>query len=335
MSDVTVQSTLGAMQIGITVAVFLFGAITLQFNSYAQHFTEDRLAIRFLAGTVWILEFAHTICITAEAYRGTILFYGNLTGYTWSPFMGVAILMGGLITMVVQCFFCFRVWRALPFPVRYVGVLCGIASSLRGVGSVYLGSRVIRARTLEEYRKANGWLIRGLLGSGAAIDIIIAIVLLYFLWKKRQTSMSTSTRILDYLVAYTIRTGLLTSVTSIIVLATFQSHPETFIWVGAYVVLAKLYTASLFSALNARRHLRDIVTEGTEALSSKALRKRFTQTELGGGPTITIQMNTTVNCDVDIENDLATRRKLKSEEDLDSSTDSFRDRRPLSNIGRQ
>jgi hypothetical protein len=84
-----------------------------------------------------------------------------------------------------------RVWKALLNPFRYIGAACGAAAFVRAIGSVYLGSRVIIAKTLAEYREANGWLIRALLISGTSIDVIIAASMLYFLLKKRNSGFST------------------------------------------------------------------------------------------------------------------------------------------------
>ncbi|RXW23429.1 hypothetical protein EST38_g2414 [Candolleomyces aberdarensis] len=248
MVAVTIANTLGAMQIGSTLAVFLFGIVTLQLDTYIQLFSDDKWFLKLTVATVWSLELAHTICVAAEAYRGTITFYGRIAAYQRYPLMGAATLLGGLITCVVQCFFCLRVWKALPNPLRYIGAVCGAAAIVRAIGSVFLGSRVIIAKTLAEYRQANGWLIRALLISGTSIDVIIAASMLYFLLKKRNSGFSTTTRLVDRLVAYTVRTGLLTSITAILVLVTFEVFPETFIWVGIYVFLAKLYSNSLLSA---------------------------------------------------------------------------------------
>lgn len=48
MVQVTVQNTLGAVQIGTTLAVFLFGLVTLQYHHYSQLFEDDRRAFKLL-----------------------------------------------------------------------------------------------------------------------------------------------------------------------------------------------------------------------------------------------------------------------------------------------
>jgi hypothetical protein len=66
-----------------------------------------------------------------------------------------------------------------------------VAAFARGVGGIFLGTRFMVSKTLAEYRIRYGWLIRTLLGSGAAIDVVIAISMLYFLLTKRKSGFAS------------------------------------------------------------------------------------------------------------------------------------------------
>lgn len=156
-----------------------------------------------------LLELLHTGCVCAEVYRGTIVYYGDMAGYSRYPYMGVATILSGIITMLVhvcpplftnrppfsqpsrQLFFALRVWKSLPSPFCYIGAFCATATIVRGAGGAFLGTQVIKAKTLAEYRTANGWLIATLLATGAAIDLIIAVSMLYWLISNRQKDMGT------------------------------------------------------------------------------------------------------------------------------------------------
>ncbi|KAJ2933507.1 hypothetical protein H1R20_g3601, partial [Candolleomyces eurysporus] len=309
MVAATLDNTLGAMQIGAMMAMFLFGILTMQFDTYFQLFTDDHLGPKIMVVIVWVLECAHTICSAAEAYRGTITYYGNIAGYQRFPLMGLATVLGALITVIAQCFFALRVWKAHTNPFRYIGAACGVASFVRAIAGIFLGTRFMVAKTLVEYRVRYGWLIRTLLGSGVAIDVVIAVSMLYFLLTKRKSGFTSTTRLVDRLLAYTVRTGLLTSVTAIIVLVTFVTIPDAYIWGGFYVFLAKLYSNSLFSALNERRRLRIIVSEGSSPeMDSRAVRKLTTGGRAGAysTPAITIEMKTTSVTAEDIDHEKGT-----------------------------
>ena len=55
MVQVTVQNTLGAVQLGTTLAVFLFGLVTLQYHYYLQRYEDDRRVFRLLVSDLWFL----------------------------------------------------------------------------------------------------------------------------------------------------------------------------------------------------------------------------------------------------------------------------------------
>ena len=118
----TLDNTFGALQIGVLIAVYLFGIVTLQCNIYASRFPDDRKIFKCLVRSyterisaaythppldiqvviVWLLELAHTISITYETYTATITYFGHPELYTQFAGFGVAMLTGGTLTMLVQ-----------------------------------------------------------------------------------------------------------------------------------------------------------------------------------------------------------------------------------------
>ncbi|KAF9451465.1 hypothetical protein P691DRAFT_757294 [Macrolepiota fuliginosa MF-IS2] len=282
MIAITLANTFGALEVGTLVAVFLFGIITLQAEFYFREFPEDN---RWLKGTVlmvWLLEVGHTIGICVEVYRTTILFAGHPLEYNNFTGLGSATLLGGVITMVVQSFFSHRLWRLLPNPFRYLGLLFIIVSVARCGFSTYLAHQAITATSLPEYTAKTSWLIRMLLSVGAAFDILIAVAMLYFFAKKRKGALQHTTRVVDRLLGLTIRTGLLTSITAVAVLICFQIAPHTYIWAGVYCCLAKLYSNSFLSALNERQELRKTMgTSGVVADNNSSDLDRLTRRKVG------------------------------------------------------
>ncbi|KAF8167296.1 hypothetical protein B0H34DRAFT_10093 [Crassisporium funariophilum] len=263
------NSTFGALQIGSLLSVFLFGIVSLQTHQYFTNFEQDKRLFKTLVIVIWLLELAHTIGVTYEVYRATIVFYGRLETVVRFPGLGVVTLLGGLITMLVQLFFSLRVWKVLPSPYRYIGLVCMVAAATRCIASIFLGCQAIIAPSITEYRIRWKWLITTLLTVGAAIDITIAVSMLYFLIKRRDSELNKGPRLIDRLVAYTIRTGLFTSVSAVAMVISFQLLPSTLIWLAMYTTLAKLYSNSLLSALNERRGLRIAVTGSSSAELSR------------------------------------------------------------------
>lgn len=250
------DTTLGAILIGSIVSMFFFGIVTLQAHQYFTSFPDDRWRMKALVGAVWILELAHTTVVGYTTYHTTITLYGEPQRVARLAELGIIIIIGGLITLCTQSFFALRLYTILPKPYYCIGALCIFFSAARYAGSLFLAYQVITTASVTLYQTQWKWLITTLLTGGAALDLFIAVSTFSYLLKKRKTVFQRSRRLIDYLIAYSIRTGLLTSVTAAVMLICFQLMPSNFVWVGIYIFLGKLYSNSLYSALNSRKKLR-------------------------------------------------------------------------------
>ncbi|EIW58226.1 uncharacterized protein TRAVEDRAFT_85367, partial [Trametes versicolor FP-101664 SS1] len=85
----------------------------------------------------------------------------------------------------------------------------------------------------------------------ASGDLIIAIAQCRVLWSLR-TGLRRSNMILRSLMAYSINTGLLTSLCALAALISFGCDHSNFIYFAFYFVLSKLYVNALLAQLNAR-----------------------------------------------------------------------------------
>ena len=59
----TMQNTFGALEIGVTASVFLFGFVTLQTHMYFQRFPEDRRVFKALVRTQLIFSMYSYLCV--------------------------------------------------------------------------------------------------------------------------------------------------------------------------------------------------------------------------------------------------------------------------------
>ncbi|KAF4622248.1 hypothetical protein D9613_009607 [Agrocybe pediades] len=92
--------------------------------------------------------------------------------------------------------------------------------------------------------------------AAVASDSLVAISLCSLLFWSR-TGIKRTDSILTILMAFTINTGLLTSICAMACLITYAIWPQRFIFMGLYFALSKLYVNSLLASLNARRSLRN------------------------------------------------------------------------------
>ncbi|KAJ3508100.1 hypothetical protein NLJ89_g5939 [Agrocybe chaxingu] len=138
--------------------------------------------------------------------------------------------------------------------------------------------------------------LTALLAVGAVIDVVNAAALSSFLIMNRKKSFSKTANIIDRLVAYTIRTGVITSVAAIIVLVLFQVLSPTFISLAIYVALAKLYSISLLSALNSRQTLMEDYSKSLSVSHPRIAVTDTSSSRIGAEVTsqaISIEMKTT------------------------------------------
>ncbi|KAF8186291.1 hypothetical protein BJ912DRAFT_469028 [Pholiota molesta] len=254
---VDLSNTIGALEIGSLFATFIFGIVTLQTYTYYTTFGKDPWYYKALVASVWLLEIGHTMGVSYEMYQDTIVLYGEPQHLTKFRALGSTTVIGGVITLLVQGFFAIRLFQVLPKPYSSIGILCVLLSLVRCAAAVYLTIQALTFANVTEYRDRMGWLITTLLVVGAAVDVIIAGSMLYYLAKKRNQGLQRIATIIDRLIAYTIRTGLLTSVAAVAMLICFQTMPNNFIWLAIYTFLAKLYSNCLLSSLNSRQGLRD------------------------------------------------------------------------------
>ncbi|EDR04933.1 uncharacterized protein LACBIDRAFT_294950 [Laccaria bicolor S238N-H82] len=219
MVQVTVGNTVGALQIAITVATLLFGR---------SGYLENDGCFE-LAETLRLMELGQSIGVSYEMYMVTV------EGRKSTRFvgLGVAVILGGLITAIVQSFFSWRLYKLLPQPFSYIGILCIVISNLRCVAAFIFSQRVI-TQTVGEWRTDSFGLVTVLLSSGAVIDVIVAVTLVSFLLKKRRKAFSRAAGFIERIAAFTIHdinlfkgTGLLTSITATSVLVCTFGSPYT------------------------------------------------------------------------------------------------------------
>ncbi|CAA7263554.1 unnamed protein product [Cyclocybe aegerita] len=301
MSDlvhVNLNDSIGALQIGLLFSIFVFGIVTLQAHIYYGTFRDDRWTYKTLVGAIWLLEVGHTIAGSYEVYRATITLYGMPELLTTFPAISSGIAVAGAITFLVQGFFSIRLFKVLPRPYSFIGIAFIGLSGLRFIGSIYLSYRAVTTKSVEQYRREMTWLVTTLLTTGATIDVTIAVSMLYYLSKKRSQAFERIASVIDRLIAYTIRTGLLTSVGAVLILICYQAMPNNLVWLALYTCLAKLYSNSLLSSLNSRQEMREDSTTSMpsfERFSRRTTTRREHNTRIDLAPQpIAIEMKTTM-----------------------------------------
>jgi len=246
----------------------------VQLYIYYKNDFKDRLWIRCLVTGIWVLECTHTVFIWIYLYDLTVTNYGNPAALAKSPWtLSMSSVFDGLIGGAVQAYFAHRIYILSGSPllpiISWLGSALQVALTL---AIAIIGSRM----TLKEFADGYTWIITSVLAVVMVVDILNTGGLLYFLVIERSRNRVKRTRIaVDKLILWTIETGLVTSVTAILMLALFLGKPGTALWISFTLFYAKLYSNCLLASLNGRISLR--ANQTSYSTSSGALEVSVTQ----------------------------------------------------------
>ncbi|OCH90516.1 hypothetical protein OBBRIDRAFT_793177 [Obba rivulosa] len=250
----TLRNSLGAVLLGSLICCFLSGIVSMQSIFYWRIYVRDMTRIKVMVGIVWAIDFVHAIMACAANWTYLIENFGNLdvsTHITWS--VAVTVALTALNTFLVQGFFAHRIYT-LSRGNWWITAPISILAFLRLFAALVSTSEMIRLRSYPEFVKLYAWVFTVGLSLGAAVDIIIAAGLCYFL-RRGRTGFSSMDRIIDSITLYTVENGLLTSVTTVISLICWVVMPHNLIFLGLHFAISKLYANSFLATLNARKAL--------------------------------------------------------------------------------
>ncbi|KZV95506.1 hypothetical protein EXIGLDRAFT_766199 [Exidia glandulosa HHB12029] len=157
------------------------------------------------------------------------------------------------LAFVVQTYFCLRIQRITHTWVYAAG--CWVLALARLILDCCLAAEVAGAGVFVILQTPKSQALGlGTLCIGAISDVLIAGFLCMGLASSRSGFASTD-KLLDKLVAYTIGSGLLTSVIALCEAITFGVL-DNFVFLAFYCILPKLFSNSLLASLNERSYTR-------------------------------------------------------------------------------
>ncbi|KIM79495.1 hypothetical protein PILCRDRAFT_557932 [Piloderma croceum F 1598] len=245
----------GFGMIGVVVASVFYGITCVQTYTYYVNYRRDSWTLKLLVGVLWALGSAHTAVITYTAYFYVIIHFGApQTVIVWSQPAHVYII--STIAWIVQIFLIVRIWRMSRGIFRYASVtLLSLVSALAFVMGFAYASRLLQIKLIAHSQQISA-LMDTALGSTMAEDILLTIWLSYLLTRSRTGSQQTDT-LINTLIKYTVRNGLVTSTCAFFDVILRAIFPTTLAFIPFYFVLAQLYIVTSLATLNARNSLRN------------------------------------------------------------------------------
>ncbi|KAG2144285.1 hypothetical protein DEU56DRAFT_979226 [Suillus clintonianus] len=261
-STIDPNNTLGPLHVGGSIMTFLFGIYTLQTYYYFKRYPNDRRWIKLLVIWIWLEEIGHTISVMHGMYLLTVTEFGQHdalavttmpAGYAWS------IVFSGSIAYIVESFFAHRMY--VLSKQWFLPCLAWGLASFRFSGGMVVAAQVFGDISLVVFSTKWRWLITACFATGAGADIIVAGGQCYYIYREKNTAIGPTTmKLLDRLLAYTVETGLVLSMTAVVILVVWGTTPHSFWWFGVYLFYTEIFANCLMAALNIRQVHEDVAS---------------------------------------------------------------------------
>jgi len=238
----------GPMFLGLTFNILLYGIMITQIYLYMTTYKRDPLYIKLYVAVLLLADTLNTGFMVAYLYESLVVHFNDLAYLAKANWVfATDPAMTGIIGSMVQLFYAWRI-HMLTGNIWIVVLICicALTNALGGLASASAIAFVPQFSHFQEFQvPVICWLM-----SAAVGDVIITATLVSFFRKHRTGCTATDTRV-DQIIRLTIQTGMITSMCSVVDLGLFLGDTS-----GMHLLfnlpLAKLYSNSLMSSLNAR-----------------------------------------------------------------------------------
>jgi len=278
---------LGPSLIGVFLNIFLYGIMVAQCFMYYSKYQKDKLWVQALVLVLLLSDTINCVFDVWWIYDTLITNFGNFDALGRGNWVfATDPAMVGINATIVQLFFAWRV-KVLTNKTWVVSAIV-FTSFGSFIGSFATAAAVHWVPRFQDFQKVQG-LVSLWLGSTAACDVAITIALTWHL-QRHKTGVSETDDILNKIIRLTMSNGLVTALWALANLIAFLAS-STGLHLVFNLPLAKLYTNSLMSSLNARAGLRDQTSENANSKSLSAIAARRAEVvSLPTGPEIFVHV---------------------------------------------
>ncbi|KAJ8079324.1 hypothetical protein PM082_021826 [Marasmius tenuissimus] len=259
----TIDNTFGLLYIGTCLSFILYGFACLQIWWYFRCYGgRDPWLVQAVVSAVLLCDTIQMATMSGSFYQYCITAHGHSEpiGLTLEPLFMIQFYFGGAIAVLVQMFYCWRIYKiskstVIPSLVAGAGWISFLANNTSS--SIVL----IRRYPIDEWHRPELLVLSTILMISAVVcDIAITGVIMYYL-QRSKTGIRKSTNIINRMILFTFSAGIPASTCILLALISQFAFPNTFLFVFFYLVCGRFYTNSLLVTLNGRQY----IIEGTMA----------------------------------------------------------------------
>ncbi|KAL1942183.1 hypothetical protein VTO73DRAFT_6247 [Trametes versicolor] len=244
------NASIGSLFIGYTLSLWLYGVTLSQIGLFFHNSSrESSRHQRVIVWLLFVLENAQTIALSEGLWLYVVNYHANPTRLARPPrAFGVLVYTTSLNNLLVRSVYAYRMHQlgvsiVLPTIVVILSILVSTLACIygtQGVTMVTWGSR-----------KALAWTFYAGYSCELAADLIITATMV-IMFAQKNVGMRSSDRFTQTLLVYFLNSGLLVMMCVIGSTVAYIKLPNSFAFLGFYLVLGKLYANSLLGSFNAR-----------------------------------------------------------------------------------
>ncbi|KAJ7484758.1 hypothetical protein FB451DRAFT_92131 [Mycena latifolia] len=258
-----IGSIAASQLIGSLLDFYLFGVLSVQIYVYRACFPKDKASIKYLVYLIFFFMALSTCLNAADAYFWYADGFGNLIQFSQahiSPFY--TPIMGSLIAMIIQLFFCYRIW-VIKSSAIYLSIAIAIISVLQAIGGIGGGVKAYIAANQNHDEVRTVLVYMWLIGAALA-DVMIAGSMTFLLTQASAQNHRQTNDVVKRIVRLIVETNTLSAGVAILGLILFAGVPGTNYFVCPTMVLPGIYANTLLVTFNNRAFVQGL---GTTQLS--------------------------------------------------------------------
>ncbi|KAJ8083482.1 hypothetical protein PM082_009356 [Marasmius tenuissimus] len=240
----------GPLLLGYLFNYGLFGVLTVQTYIYYNAFPNDPATFKTLVFGVYIVETIQTIMVTWDAFQNFAYGFGDPSALDALQLLWLDVcIIDGLVAWVVQLYFAYRIH--LLSRSKWLAGLIAVMSTAQFGGAIGTGVIAKHVGLFSQIRDKTFIAACFWLGGSAAVDVVIAIAMIFTL-SRYDTGFQNTKDLVKRVIRLTMETGSLTAAFATVDLILFLVFREIPYHVTPALALAKVYSNSMLVIFNSR-----------------------------------------------------------------------------------
>jgi len=250
----TIGAIIGPQLVGTLLNFTLYGVLAVQTYIYHLSFEHDNYLVKTLVYFVLAFETAQTIMNGVDAFQWFASGFGDLLVITKPGISAIYTpLMGSIIALVVQFFFCYRIFL-IKRSAWWLCCIIAAISVMQAVAGIMGGIMGFHTQSISQANQAkievNIWLI-----GEVVADVSIATIMSIFLLRSSNHFHHHTHQMVRKIVTLVVETNSLSAFIAMLGVILYSALPTSTYFICPTLVISKIYANTLLLTFNNRAYL--------------------------------------------------------------------------------